>query len=69
MKRTVSPWFVYAQVAQLGFVIALPLAGLVLFGHWLDQQLGYKALFIIIALPLATIISAYIVYKKIKSIL
>ena len=68
MKRTVSPWFVYREIGQLGFIIAIPLVAMVLGGHWLDQILGYQAAFILIAIPISMIISGYIIYKKIKSI-
>lgn len=67
-SRRISPWFVAQQVGELGFYIAIPLALLVWLGHWLDLKLGFKALFVIIALPISLGISSYIIYKKIKSI-
>lgn len=68
MKDNISAWFVYRQVAEIGFVIAIPLVILVFLGHWLDMKLGFNALFVLISLPMSGVLSGYIIYKKIKSI-
>lgn len=67
-KPTLSPWFVARQVSELGFIIAAPLVVLVMLGHKIDVLLGYKAVFVIIAIPLSIIISGIVIYKKIKLI-
>jgi len=62
----INGWFVARECANLGFIIALPLVALILLGRWLDQNLGFKILFTLTAIPLSITISALAIYLKIK---
>lgn len=62
----ISAFFVARMLAEVGFIIALPLAILIFAGHWLDIRLGYKAVFIFVGLIVALAISSFLIYQKIK---
>lgn len=55
-------------VGQLGFIIALPAAGLGFGGAYLDRQLGTSPLFILLGLGVAITISSLAVWTMVKRI-
>ncbi|PIR28053.1 hypothetical protein CO101_01285 [Candidatus Berkelbacteria bacterium CG_4_9_14_3_um_filter_39_23] len=65
-NNEINGWFVARECANLGFIIALPLVVLIQLGRWLDQNLGFKILFTLIAIPISILISALAIYFKIK---
>ena len=59
---------VLSLVGQLGFIIALPAAGLGFGGAYLDRLLGTSPLFILLGLALAIATSSFTVWRMIQKI-
>ena len=59
---------VLSLVGQLGFIIALPSAGLGFGGAYLDRLLGTSPLFILLGLALAIATSSFTVWRMIQKI-
>lgn len=55
-----------AMSLQLGVSVAIPTALLAYGGHWLDVRFGNKALFLMIGLGLALVISFTLVWQIVK---
>ena len=66
MKRNIIP--LLSLVGQLGFIIALPAAGLGFGGAYLDTVLGTSPLFVFLGLGIALATSGVGVYRLIKDI-
>lgn len=64
----VTAFFVARILAEVGFIIALPLTLMIFFGHWLDDKLGIKAIFIFVGMFVALAFSTYSLYQKIKKL-
>lgn len=55
--------------SEIGFSIAIPLAGFVFVGHILDKNTGTSPMFIIVGLLLSLITTSIIILTKIKKFL
>ncbi|MES2224066.1 MAG: AtpZ/AtpI family protein [Patescibacteria group bacterium] len=55
--------------SEVGFSIALPLAGFAVVGHLLDNNLGTGKTFLIVGLLLSIISTSVIIYNKVKGFL
>lgn len=60
--------FVLSLVGQLGFMIALPAAGLGFGGAYVDKTLGTSPLFILLGLTFAVAASSIMIYRLVKKI-
>lgn len=54
---------------QLGYLITLPILIFAIGGRVLDKRLNTSPLFLLIGIGLAIIISAFLIYRKIKEII
>lgn len=53
---------------QLGYLIALPMIGGALLGKYIDNKYQTNPTFLIVFIVLATILSGYLVIKRLKKI-
>lgn len=67
-KNEKDIWYVLGIVGQLGFIIAIPAAGLTYLGHLLDIRLETSPWLAIAGLGLAIFSSSMMVYQMIKKI-
>lgn len=58
----------WSLTSEIGFKIAIPLIAFLLAGIWLDNTLGTKPLFMLLAIVLALASSAYLVYQIIRQV-
>lgn len=54
---------------ELGYTIAIPIVLLALLGRWADRMLGTSPWLLLLGVLLSTVISSFIVYRKISRIL
>lgn len=67
-QNSLTWWQVLGMVGQLGYMIALPAAGLGYLGAVLDRKFHTSPLFILAGLGLAIFISAVWVWRMVRKI-
>lgn len=67
-KRPLNAWEIARLSSQIGFQIALPIAGGTLAGSFLDKKLGSAPIFTLVFLLAGIVLAFWSVFKKIKEI-
>lgn len=63
-----SAWGAMSLVFELGYIIAIPAVGFSFGGRYMDIHFGTSPLFLLLGICSALMLSAYMVYTKVKKI-
>lgn len=62
-------WYAFSLALQLGFLIVVPLGGLMALGWWGDTKLDTSPLFLLLGALVGSIVAAYETYHALAPLL